>query len=279
MSSTYSIEDIEKQEECRITFEKQTFDRFLSEAKANREKVRELVNKDRVQMWATLFENVIREEEGPEPVQWEEIIELQGLRINRTERSLGEGKFTHVYKASWKETQKEIAVKVIRFKELCTFYDIKDRDEHLKILLHLNHPKITRCIKTFLVTNTNKIYMFMQLASLGNVNDFVLSKNKPIPLKLAKMWIKDALEALSFLHAIGIAHRAVKPNGLLLNCSNGCVKLSVPQAFAKVFERDRQGRYQLVKCKISGDPNAYTAPESLFGQPFDPILADMWAIG
>lgn len=78
-----------------------------------------------------------------------------------------------------------------------------------------------------------------------------------MPMLLIKLYMYQLLRSLAYIHSIGICHRDIKPQNLLLNPATGILKLC---------------DFGSAKILVAGEPNVsyicsryYRAPELIFG--------------
>jgi glycogen synthase kinase 3 beta len=84
------------------------------------------------------------------------------------------------------------------------------------------------------------------------------SKNKQtIPVSYIKLYMYQLFRSLAYIHSLGICHRDIKPQNLLLDPSSGILKLC---------------DFGSAKHLVRGEPNVsyicsryYRAPELIFG--------------
>ena len=73
------------------------------------------------------------------------------------------------------------------------------------------------------------------------------SKSKQtIPISFIKLYMYQLFRSLAYIHALGICHRDIKPQNLLLDPNSGVLKLC------------DFGRYALIPSDISFEPNSST---------------------
>lgn len=101
------------------------------------------------------------------------------------------GSFSKVYKARYQAG--DIAVKVIDLRQTSRDYRKKFLPRELEIMQRLRHPNIITVHKIF--TMNKKIYVFMDLATGGDILEF-LKRNGAIREQQAKVWFKQVAEAL-----------------------------------------------------------------------------------
>lgn len=80
---------------------------------------------------------------------------------------------------------------------------------------------------------------------------------QPMPMLQIKLYMYQLLRSLMYIHSVGICHRDIKPQNLLLNPATGVLKLC---------------DFGSAKILIAGEPNVsyicsryYRAPELIFG--------------
>lgn len=78
-----------------------------------------------------------------------------------------------------------------------------------------------------------------------------------MPILQVKLYMYQLLRSLAYIHSVGICHRDIKPQNLLLNPSTGVLKLC---------------DFGSAKILVAGEPNVsyicsryYRAPELIFG--------------
>lgn len=80
---------------------------------------------------------------------------------------------------------------------------------------------------------------------------------QPMPMLQIKLYMYQLLRSLMYIHSVGICHRDIKPQNLLLNPATGILKLC---------------DFGSAKILVAGEPNVsyicsryYRAPELIFG--------------
>ena len=93
----------------------------------------------------------------------------------------------------------------------------------------------------------------------------------PLPLLYVKLYLYQLSRALSHIHALGICHRDIKPQNLLVNPENQQLKLC---------------DFGSAKALVRGEPNVsyicsryYRAPELIFGSTDYSTAIDIWSEG
>jgi glycogen synthase kinase 3 beta len=80
---------------------------------------------------------------------------------------------------------------------------------------------------------------------------------QPMPMLQIKLYMYQLLRSLAYIHSVGICHRDIKPQNLLLNPATGVLNLC---------------DFGSAKILVAGEPNVsyicsryYRAPELIFG--------------
>jgi serine/threonine protein kinase len=87
-------------------------------------------------------------------------------------------------------------------------------------LMGICHPNVIRYVGTYKIRKDT--YIVMDLASGGSLVEVIASK--PPPQRIIHIMI-DLLSALDYIHGLGLQHRDLKPDNILL-CSKGVIKLA-----------------------------------------------------
>jgi serine/threonine protein kinase len=94
---------------------------------------------------------------------------------------------------------------------------------------------------------------------------------QPIPSSIIKLYAFQTLRALAYLHHVGICHRDIKPQNLLIDQEKQLIKIC---------------DFGSAKKLIKGEPNVsyicsryYRAPELIFGCSDYSTQIDVWSIG
>ena len=97
--------------------------------------------------------------------------------------SLGKGKYGLVKRGVHKKSQKEVAVKIVKKKEL-SLKDIELLKREIEVLKICQHPNIIRFFDVF--ENADFIYIVMEYLKGGDFFNYLESKNFKIPEERAK---------------------------------------------------------------------------------------------
>jgi len=147
--------------------------------------------------------------------------------------SLGKGKYGLVKKGIHKKSGREVAVKIVKKKDL----SLKDQEllkREIEVLKVCQHPNIIRFYDVF--ENSDYIYIVMEYLKGGDFFNYLESKNFKISEERAKTIAHQIATAIYYLHSFGIAHRDLKPENILMVDSNpdSAVKL-VDFGLSKTF--------------------------------------------
>ena len=207
-------------------------------------------------------------------------VEAAGYRI---EHKLGAGSFGSVYKA-WKGN-KPMAMKVIDLKQINRMDKklAKKYTREIEIIQSYNHPNICKVYDIFVERNRHgrhktkkmgenrKIFIFMELClnDLSHVCRF--NPGKRLHEVHAKIYLLGVAKGLNYLHTMGVAHRDMKMDNILVRSKKeACI---TDFSFAKETPR-------MVPADTFIGTMKYRSPEILaMDRPYDPYAADVWAYG
>ncbi|ONM55574.1 Serine/threonine-protein kinase PEPKR2 [Zea mays] len=136
----------------------------------------------------------------------------------------------------------------------------------VEIMQHLSgHPGVVTLRAVF--EDADKFYLVMELCSGGRLLDEIAREGK-FSEQRAAIVIKDLMAVLKYCHEMGVVHRDVKPENILLTKA-GKVKLADFGLAARVTNGQKM-------FGVAGSP-AYVAPEVLSGSYSEKV--DIWGAG
>eukprot|EP00573_Skeletonema_grethae_P000329 CAMPEP_0201689080 /NCGR_PEP_ID=MMETSP0578-20130828/2731_1 /ASSEMBLY_ACC=CAM_ASM_000663 /TAXON_ID=267565 /ORGANISM="Skeletonema grethea, Strain CCMP 1804" /LENGTH=457 /DNA_ID=CAMNT_0048173603 /DNA_START=192 /DNA_END=1565 /DNA_ORIENTATION=+ len=189
------------------------------------------------------------------------------------ERIIGNGSFGVVFQASVVESGEIVAIKKV-------LQDKRFKNRELQIMRQLvkdGHSNIVALKHCFYSQGEKQDELYLNLV-LEYVPETVYSisrhhqKSKlPLPLLYVKLYLYQLSRALSHIHSLGICHRDIKPQNLLVNPENQQLKLC---------------DFGSAKALVRGEPNVsyicsryYRAPELIFGSTDYSTAIDIWSEG
>jgi serine/threonine-protein kinase 11 len=140
---------------------------------------------------------------------------------------LGEGSFGKVREAVDSKTGRRCAIKILKRRNLRKVPDGEELvNREIEILKKVHHSNCISLVGSFTDEERDKIYIVCEYVS-GCSLQRLLEKapEKRLPLTQARSIFKQLINALEYLHSIGIVHSDVKPDNILLTV-DGVVKLS-----------------------------------------------------
>jgi serine/threonine protein kinase len=189
---------------------------------------------------------------------------------------IGSGGVGSVYLARQLPLERDVALKEIR--EVFAFFSEEARREIVRrfgevtrAAARLSHPNI---VPLHDVNADREIpYVVTEYLTQGSVRRLIADA-EDIPIGLVVKYLLQTLHALKAAHALGVIHRGLKPENLLID-AHGNVKVS-DFGMARIVERDQAIIKQVY---IGMGAIAYMAPE-LFSDPLSAGPAsDIYALG
>ncbi len=142
----------------------------------------------------------------------------------------------------------------------------------VEVLRNLDHPNLVKLYEVIDDPNSEKLLMVMEYVEGGAIMTLEASWSvvQPLPEDSCRIYFREALKALLYLHANMVVHGDIKPDNLLLS-ADGNIKIA---DFGSSRLLAGTGTLQ----RTIGTP-AYLAPEIVAGQPYHGRQADIWALG
>lgn len=186
------------------------------------------------------------------------------------DKVVGNGSFGVVFKATRVDTGETVAIKKV-------LQDKRYKNRELQIMKILKHPCVVPLKHCFYSSGDKPDEQYLNLV-LEFMPDTVYkvcrahAKNKQVlAIPIVKTYAFMLLRSLAYIHALGVCHRDIKPQNLLVNPLTNELKLC-DFGSAKKLE--------------AGEPNVsyicsryYRAPELIFGATFYSTQIDTWSAG
>ncbi|KAJ3415109.1 Map microtubule affinity-regulating kinase [Chytridiales sp. JEL 0842] len=182
-------------------------------------------------------------------------------------KSIGEGSFATVKLANHRLTNHKAAVKVIDKERLPDDYSKRNIHREAQIMRELDHPNI---LQLFEVMETRReLFLVLEYAAGGEMLDYIVNHGR-LREKEARKFMQQIVSALEYCHGLGIVHRDLKAENLLLD-EEGMIKIS-DFGLSNNYDRSKQ----LATC--CGSP-VYSAPELIEGKKYTGPEVDCWSLG
>ncbi|NP_001312547.1 mitogen-activated protein kinase kinase kinase NPK1 [Nicotiana tabacum] len=146
---------------------------------------------------------------------------------------------------------------------------VRELEEEVNLLKNLSHPNIVRYLGT--AREAGSLNILLEFVPGGSISS-LLGKFGSFPESVIRMYTKQLLLGLEYLHKNGIMHRDIKGANILVD-NKGCIKLADFGASKKVVELATMTGAKSMK----GTPY-WMAPEVIL-QTGHSFSADIWSVG
>mmetsp|Transcript_5332 Transcript_5332/g.6212 ORF Transcript_5332/g.6212 Transcript_5332/m.6212 type:complete len:383 (-) Transcript_5332:117-1265(-) len=199
-------------------------------------------------------------------------------------------KFRNVPDVPWQVTEHKAAVKIMSWQKIRELRHIEDPQKEVAAMQFVssdgNHPHIMGTLDV--LQDEEYLLLFMPFCSSGDLFGFVQQAGR-FPEPMARYWFKQILDAMSHLQKLGVCHRDMSLENILLDEYKTSVVIDLGMCLRVPYASDdgegvtdvssgnlRVLMRPLIPC---GKPN-YISPEVLMSEePFDGFAIDLWATG
>jgi glycogen synthase kinase 3 beta len=184
------------------------------------------------------------------------------------ERVLGSGSFGIVYQAQVVETGESVAIKKV-------FQDKRYKNRELQIMKELRHPNVVELKHAFYTSGDKPGETYLNVVmeycsdTVYRVMKHYNKMKQPVPHIFVQLYSYQMCRACAYVHAVGICHRDIKPQNLLVDGRSHTLKLC---------------DFGSAKRLVKGEPNVayicsryYRAPELIFGSTDYTTIIDIWS--
>ncbi|HEX5101911.1 MAG TPA: protein kinase [Polyangiaceae bacterium] len=195
----------------------------------------------------------------------------------RIEAQLGRGGMGAVYRATDLETEDVVALKVLLSESKAEPALRRRFEREAEIIRRVAHPHFVRYVGAGQAAGEPEFVVMEYLD--GQALSHLLRVERRLAPERALRLLRQMLVALEHAHGLGVVHRDVKPDNVMLVPREGereFVKI-LDLGIARLTGPDDASRTQLTqRGEVFGTP-AYMAPEQVRGEPVDG-RADLYAL-
>ncbi|OZJ02757.1 hypothetical protein BZG36_03345 [Bifiguratus adelaidae] len=195
---------------------------------------------------------------------------------------IGNGSFGVVYQAKVvKGTEESVQGNCERGDEVAIKKVLQDRrfkNRELQIMRIVSHPNIVSLKAYFYSRGDAKaedVYLNLVLEyvpeTVYRASRHFTRLKQTMPMLHIKLYMYQLFRSLAYIHSLGICHRDIKPQNLLVDQTTGVLKLC---------------DFGSAKILVAGEPNVsyicsryYRAPELIFGATNYTTSIDVWSAG
>ncbi|KAJ2812395.1 glycogen synthase kinase 3 [Coemansia furcata] len=182
---------------------------------------------------------------------------------------VGNGSFGVVFQAELVPSGEQVAIKKV-------LQDKRFKNRELSVMKSVFHRNVV-ALKYFFYSQGEKDDIYLNLVleyvpeTIYRVTRHYAKVKQCVPMLYVKLFMYQLFRSLNYIHSMGICHRDIKPQNLLVNSSTGVLKLC---------------DFGSAKTLIAGEPNVsyicsryYRAPELIFGATNYTGRIDIWSAG
>ncbi|XP_028414260.1 serine/threonine kinase SAD-1-like isoform X2 [Dendronephthya gigantea] len=169
-------------------------------------------------------------------------------------------------------TRLQVAIKIIdKNRARKDRYVSKNMRREARLLQMIRHPHIVQLLE--IVETSQSYYLVFEFADGGDLMDHIC-KRKKLEEDEVRKFIRQIISAVEYLHRLGIMHRDLKVENLLLD-ANKNIKIIDFGLSNTIYATDHNNENH---CTTQCGSPAYAAPELLVRKDYGPQI-DVWSIG
>ncbi|KGL97496.1 Maternal embryonic leucine zipper kinase [Charadrius vociferus] len=181
--------------------------------------------------------------------------------------TIGTGGFAKVKLAQHLLTGEKVAIKIMD--KLALGDDLPRVKIEIDAMKNLSHQHI--CQLYHVIETSKKMFMVLEYCPGGELFDYIISKDR-LSEDEARVFFRQIVSAIAYVHSQGYAHRDLKPENLLIDEDHNLKLID----FGLCAKPKGGLDYHLNTC--CGSP-AYAAPELIQGKAYIGSEADIWSMG
>lgn len=197
-------------------------------------------------------------------------------------------RFRNDMNAPWEVTAQKAAVKIMSWQKIRDLRHIEDPQKEVAAMQYISrgggHPHVMGVLDV--LQDDEYLLLFMPFCSSGDLFGFVQQAGR-FPEPMARYWFKQILEGLSHLQRMGVCHRDMSLENILVDEYRTSVVIDLGMCLRVPYDDGdnvtdvsagtlRRLIGPLIPC---GKPN-YISPEIFKSEgPFDGFAIDLWAAG
>src|SRR5881296_1485852 len=189
----------------------------------------------------------------------------------RIEKELGGGGMSRVFLAQERELERQVVVKVLP-PEMAAGLNAERFRREIQLAASLQHPHIVPLLAAGHADDL--VYYTMPLIE-GESLRAKLAREGELPIPESVRLLLDVVDALSYAHKHGVAHRDIKPDNVLVSNHHAVV---TDFGVAKALSQST-GQSSLTSAGVALGTPAYMAPEQAAADPHTDHRCDLYAVG
>ncbi|XP_071107830.1 testis-specific serine/threonine-protein kinase 3-like [Haliotis cracherodii] len=181
---------------------------------------------------------------------------------------IGSGSYAKVRLVERITDGKILAAKVIDREKAPADYIQAFMPRELEIVQSVKHEHVAHVQE--IIQTDKSVFIIMDYAQKGDLLEHIMNNGAPKENTTKKMF-KQIVSAVNYLHEIGVVHRDLKCENILIKKNMDIIISDF--GFSRRFDQNNK------PSKTFCGSAAYASPQLIKGTPYDPRQNDVWSLG
>lgn len=194
-----------------------------------------------------------------------------------TEKPIGKGGMSTVFRAFDTEQEKDVAIKILDNNYVTNNMEVKQRFiSEARILQSLSHPNIIQIYDWYFGEETH--YIVTEYVEGQNLYDYIFQDIGVLPEKQAVNFFLQILNGIGYAHKHQIVHRDIKPSNFIISPATTAHNKRIIKILDFGISKVLSSTSTITRTDQRIGTTMYMSPEQILGKQVD-TRSDIYSLG